>query len=383
MNHFARTIQLDSATLLLRSHEHLVIAHDHPDWEVKFLNSTKPASTKPDADEAQFNKPISYRYAASSVKKTSRHPQPPALTKYAGVVDIEIDMRAKTVKIKVTSKLLEAPGQMLSKETFNHVWAAINATGLLRIDLDRIKDVQASAGLLCADVTVDLQMLALVASYVRILARYYTGKQYRPIPYGPNMLWQSVAACKRSKRSLTLYDKSREAQGDGFAPNTLRVELRLTSLQTLRKYLGIPAGEKNFLSLESALNSTANAVGMAFQEILGGMQADVARAIAVDAAPDADVDHGTLFLSGMDVRQEGIFLVLQRAGFDLDAIRARLRGDKNASRRLTAYKQVLTAWLAKESNGCQDLTLLRELADKILPAANLTQTIPTSPHAPA
>lgn len=279
-------------------------------------------------------------------------------------------MIAQTVKITVTSKLLADPRQMLTLGNFHQVWDAINATNLLTIDG---KAAQAAAGLLSGDTTVDIQMLAFVASYVRVVARYYTGNTYRPIPYGPNMLWQSVAGGKRNKRSLTFYDKSQESKdAHNFGPNTLRLELRLTSLEMLRKYLGLE--NKKFIPLEAALAAQVNPVATAFQEILDGIQLELVVAASTATPANATgANRATMFLSEIDIRHEGTFLILQRAGFNLDTIRARLKGDKNASRLLAPFRKMLTDWTAFAPDSCQDVTLLRELIDKVKSAPRVTQ----------
>lgn len=363
--HFNKTVQFDKITILLRSHEHIIINHNHTNWIKSYrnINNDKPKSADLDTDETQSNQSVIYRFTIPREKKTSNHSRLSAPSNYTGINSIEVDMKLKTVKITVTSKLLADPSQMLTKDNFYYVWEAINDTQLLKIN--NVIDVQASAGILAADVTIDSIMSTSVSSYIKVLGHYYTGRKYNRVHYSHNILWQSVAKGKRSQRSLTLYDKNKETNNNNvFAPNTLRMELRLNALALLRKYLMINTIEKEFVSLESALSSTCNPVSIAFQEVLGDMQNDIAKAIT--STDETTIYDETIFVTGLDMRKEGIFWVLKRAEFNLDVIRARLRGDKNASRRLAPYKDMLTEWLAKNSVPCQDLILLKELIFSIL-----------------
>ena len=286
-------------------------------------------------------------------------------TVHTGINYIKVDYAhpyGPQVVIVVTGKVLDNPAQLISHESIREVWDKINATGLL---YGYAPEVLPRAQWLGGDLTRDIITEFDPAEYVDLVNRYYVGKKFvRARDYSPNIQLQHSAKSKEFSRTLTLYNKNLESKSELFATNTLRSELRANSFEMLRKYLKQPPGP---VMLMKALESTADPINAVFDEVMKDIK--LSNAIKNMNKTDTIIPHESrvaLFAAKeLSFDDKAIFARLKELAFNVDPLRAELKGDKNSGRKLAPYLEIYTKWQAFTAESSHDVALLSELLDKI------------------
>ncbi|MBD2716454.1 hypothetical protein KBK19_15540 [Microvirga sp. STR05] len=298
------------------------------------------------------------RVGSLKERKTRHRPHVLTHSVRPGLNYIAIDYIQQECTIVVTGKIINGTA-LLSRETILQALQSINASNLLRLNP---ATALREAHLLSADITTDNVMRHPVKEYTRTLSSYYVGSNYiKCRDYTPNLQLQHKSKTAKFQRSLTLYDKHSEAPTEGYHPNTLRTELRLTSFEMLRKYLKLLPGP---IMLADALNSTANALQTVFKEIEKDILLPTLSTMT-DTPTLPLTAREALFCSELDFDRKATFHHLKAVDFNLAPLQAELKGNKNAARILKPYKDILTRWQSFNSDSSHDAKLLRELMGKI------------------
>ncbi|MBD2717104.1 hypothetical protein KBK19_18820 [Microvirga sp. STR05] len=299
------------------------------------------------------------RVGSLKEKKARHYPHNSISAVRPGINYIEVDYTQRVVTIRITGKILPSSNKLINRETIWEAFEAVNNTGLIRIDL---VEAYREALVLASDATQDHRMKYAPAHYTRCVSRYNTGRQYiEARSYAPNFQLQRTVKTARNARTLTAYDKHREAPQAGYHPNTLRLELRLTSFEMMRKYFGLGKGH---ILLSAALESSANPIAQVFDEVLKGIQLPVLHSIQ---APDASplTPREAAFSSQLTFDDKALFARLKELSFNLAPLQHELTGNKNAARKLKPYQELLTCWQAFTSDSSHDMELIRELMERI------------------
>jgi hypothetical protein len=118
--------------------------------------------------------------------------------------------------------------------------------------------------------------------------------------------------------------------------------------------------------LIEALESTADPISDVFDEIMRGIQLSTAiKNMNINDNIMQDAARATSFASTLKFDEKAIFARLKELAFNLDPLRAELKGDKNLARKLTPYLEIYTKWQIFEGESGHDVDLLNELLDKI------------------
>lgn len=286
-------------------------------------------------------------------------------TAHTGINHISVDYAnpdCPQVMIVVTGKILDDPTQLISRESISDVWDKINATGLL---YGFAPEVLPQTQLLGGDITRDIITEYDPAEYTGLINRYYVGKKFvQARDYSPNIQLQHTAKSKEYGRTLTLYGKNAESKSPAFADNTLRSELRVMSFTMLRKYLEQPPGP---VMLMEALESSADPISTVIGELIKDIK--LISVINNMNKPDTLIpveDRAALFAAKeLSFDDKAIFARLKELAFNVNPLRAELKGDKNSSRKLAPYLEIYTKWQAFTAESSHDVALLSELLDKL------------------
>ncbi len=186
------------------------------------------------------------------------------LTPYA--LYVEVDYKESEVVIDFTGKiLLDKYPQLINRDTIRECLENINRLGFCRLDVDMIME----QGRACSiDVTQDVTYKDCKGLCDYLRNNLCNHRKYLAQTIGDNLVIRKNVKTRANQRTLTVYDKRREllraenrefidlCGGNRFIANfvnKVRFELRLNSMEAIRKDLNI---KDNFLT--SILNSDEN-----------------------------------------------------------------------------------------------------------------------------
>ncbi len=340
--------------------EYIEVNQNHPKWNSSLT-----------VDETESG--IKLNTLTFGSQKETRNRYQPHVSKpsvYPGINYIKADYtnpNHQYLEIVATSKALNNPAQLISLNTIEELWDRINATGLI---YGYAPQVLPQAQQLAGDINKDLIMEYDPDEYTQLIRRYYVGNRYvQARDYVPNIQLQRNVKGKEFSRTLTGYNKYREAKGEYFDPNTLRWELRLNSFEMLRKYLQLPPGP---IMLLKALESTADPISTVIDEIMKDIPLNAAlKSINTPELPMTPETRAALFASELTFDHKAIFARLKEIEFNLAPLEAELKGNSHKGEKLKPYKEIRTRWEGFNSDSSHDVELLNELLGKIKsPAIN-------------
>lgn len=329
----------------------------HPQWNTTFT-----------ADMSTGERVQRLTYGSQTETRTRHQPHTvKTQTAYRGINYMGVNFshpNGPQVEIVTSGKVLENPADLINIDSVSELWGNINATGLL---YGYAPQVLPQTQLCAADITRDIITEFNPDEYTDLIRRYYTGKDFvQARDYAPNIQLQRNVKGKDRQRTLTGYNKYREANGEYFNPNTLRWELRINSFEMLRKYLQQPPGP---IMLMPALASPANPISAVFDEVLKGIQLTPAmksmNTIPIDTPMPTETRAALFAAQELTFDEKAYFARLRELSFNLAPLEAELKGDKNAARKMKPYREVFTRWQGFTANTGHDITLLTEMVDKI------------------
>lgn len=227
---------------------------------------------------------------------------------YPFLLMIKVDYECREVVIEFCGKILgkDYP-KLISKDTIQQCFQAIDALGFCEIDIDAMMD----ADVVKCDVTKDIPVVDVpqVTDYIRSHIRNYQQYLCRKMRNG-NVVVEKNVLSKKTKKRMTIYDKEKEMHRSANRPfveeygledafsGMCRFELNLDSKEQIRKSLRI-ADTK----LMTVLSSNADPISDFLDDV-------------VESRESVPMTDKKSYLT---------MLVLKDCDFDLEKVEAKMR----------------------------------------------------------
>lgn len=264
------------------------------------------------------------------------------------LLKIKVDYACDEVVIEFCGKILgkDYP-KLISKDTIEQCFQAINALGFCEVDIEAMMDAEVVKCDVTKDVPVD--NVSRVTDYIRSHIRNYQQFLCRKMKNG-NVVVDKNVISRKTKKRMTIYDKGNEMTRSANRPfvekyglqdafsGMCRFELNLDSKQQIRQSLRI--GDTKLMTVLSA-------------------DADPIAEFLADVVEP----RGTIPMS--DRKTYMTMLVLKDCDFDLEKVEAKMRDlypskGTSISRVMEPYKAMMEQ-LSGDNDGNLWTNLLRQL----------------------
>lgn len=280
-------------------------------------------------DEGQFEKTEKYGFC------TFKHYQ-----EVPYLLAIKIDYPEKEVVLEFTGKVLGSDyPKLISMDTIQQCFQAINSLGIITLDIDAMMDAE----VVKCDVTKDIRFddIPSLTNYVRQHISNYHRYVCRRLRNN-NLVVEKNVTSRKTKKRMTIYDKGKEmlkvenrrfseAYGlEGAFDGICRFELNLNTKEQIRNSLAIGSTK-----LQEVLSSNANPIADFLDDV-----------IEDDVLPSSMTDRKTYVT----------MLILKDCDYDLEKVEAKMRQlypsrGSNISTIMQPYRQMMEQLnSSKESN---------------------------------
>lgn len=253
---------------------------------------------------------------------------------------IKIDYPEKEVVLEFTGKVLGSDyPKLISMDTIQQCFQAINSLGIITLDIDAMMDAE----VVKCDVTKDIRFddIPSLTNYVRQHISNYHRYVCRRLRNN-NFVVEKNVTSRKTKKRMTIYDKGKEmlkvenrrfseAYGlEGAFDGICRFELNLNTKEQIRNSLAIGSTK-----LQEVLSSNANPIADFLDDV-----------IEDDVLPSSMTDRKTYVT----------MLILKDCDYDLEKVEAKMRQlypsrGSNISTIMQPYRQMMEQLnSSKESN---------------------------------
>ncbi len=253
---------------------------------------------------------------------------------------IKIDYPEKEVVLEFTGKVLGSDyPKLISMDTIQQCFQAINSLGIITLDIDAMMDAE----VVKCDVTKDIRFddIPSLTNYVRQHISNYHRYVCRRLRNN-NLVVEKNVSSRKTKKRMTIYDKGKEmlkvenrrfseAYGlEGAFDGICRFELNLNTKEQIRNSLAIGSTK-----LQEVLSSNANPIADFLDDV-----------IEDDVLPSSMTDRKTYVT----------MLILKDCDYDLEKVEAKMRQlypsrGSNISTIMQPYRQMMEQLnSSKESN---------------------------------
>jgi len=253
---------------------------------------------------------------------------------------IKIDYPEKEVVLEFTGKVLGSDyPKLISMDTIQQCFQAINSLGIITLDIDAMMDAE----VVKCDVTKDIRFddIPSLTNYVRQHISNYHRYVCRRLRNN-NLVVEKNVTSRKTKKRMTIYDKGKEmlkvenrrfseAYGlEGAFDGICRFELNLNTKEQIRNSLAIGSTK-----LQEVLSSNANPIADFLDDV-----------IEDDVLPSSMTDRKTYVT----------MLILKDCDYDLEKVEAKMRQlypsrGSNISTIMQPYRQMMEQLnSSKESN---------------------------------
>ena len=253
---------------------------------------------------------------------------------------IKIDYPEKEVVLEFTGKVLGSDyPKLISMDTIQQCFQAINSLGIITLDIDAMMDAE----VVKCDVTKDIRFddIPSLTNYVRQHISNYHRYVCRRLRNN-NLVVEKNVTSRKTKKRMTIYDKGKEmlkvenrrfseAYGlEGAFDGICRFELNLNTKEQIRNSLAIGSTK-----LQEVLSSNANPIADFLDDV-----------IEDDVLPSSMTDRKTYVT----------MLILKDCDYDLEKVEAKMRQlypsrGSNISTIMKPYRQMMEQLnSSKESN---------------------------------
>ena len=253
---------------------------------------------------------------------------------------IKIDYPEKEVVLEFTGKVLGSDyPKLISMDTIQQCFQAINSIGIITLDIDAMMDAE----VVKCDVTKDIRFddIPSLTNYVRQHISNYHRYVCRRLRNN-NLVVEKNVTSRKTKKRMTIYDKGKEmlkvenrrfseAYGlEGAFDGICRFELNLNTKEQIRNSLAIGSTK-----LQEVLSSNANPIADFLDDV-----------IEDDVLPSSMTDRKTYVT----------MLILKDCDYDLEKVEAKMRQlypsrGSNISTIMQPYRQMMEQLnSSKESN---------------------------------
>ena len=243
---------------------------------------------------------------------------------------IKIDYPEKEVVLEFTGKVLGSDyPKLISMDTIQQCFQAINSLGIITLDIDAMMDAE----VVKCDVTKDIRFddIPCLTNYVRQHISNYHRYVCRRLRNN-NLVVEKNVTSRKTKKRMTIYDKGKEmlkvenrrfseAYGlEGAFDGICRFELNLNTKEQIRKSLGVGSTK-----LQEVLSSNANPIADFLDDV-----------IEDDVLPSSMTDRKTYVT----------MLILKDCDYDLEKVEAKMRQlypsrGSNISTIMQPYRQMM------------------------------------------
>lgn len=243
---------------------------------------------------------------------------------------IKIDYPEKEVVLEFTGKVLGSDyPKLISMDTIQQCFQAINSLGIITLDIDAMMDAE----VVKCDVTKDIRFddIPCLTNYVRQHISNYHRYVCRRLRNN-NLVVEKNVTSRKTKKRMTIYDKGKEMQKvenrrfseayglEGAFDGICRFELNLNTKEQIRKSLGVGSTK-----LQEVLSSKANPIANFLEDV-----------IEVEVLSSTMTDRKTYVT----------MLILKDCDYDLEKVEAKMRQlypsrGSNISTIMQPYRQMM------------------------------------------